>query len=712
MSFTIKELSADVHAFFRKLISIGIDEDTPVTEVKRIRLLNIFCWIWHLRTLIELLNDNFDVKPLHLILSDLFIMLFVVITIQLLQYKGKFLAARIVFVSSIICITFLFARFIYANETHPNLNIEYYFMLVPGVSLIFFDNKKIIATFVVTAFFMMSAPFDGINTFVKEGYVKKEFGNFVMIFLYFGVFLMVNYFKSLNRKNEAALQRKTKELEELDKFKSQFFTNISHEIRTPLTLIKGEIDNLMDGKTSKEELRTIHNNATKQINAITLIVNTVMDLAKMDSSSFMLNTKLSNVSDLLRKIYLSFEGIFAQKNISLLLDSPNKDYFATIDPIFIERAINNILNNSLKYTEHGEVAIRVFRKKSNVNITISDTGIGIAQKYMPHIFNRFYQINNDINQAGGSGIGLSFSKEIINLHGGTIAVSSIENEGSKFTICLPMAEEQANLVAKTFVPKTKSLGKLNVNTIQSNIVFLIVDDNVDMRNYLKTILINYECIEASNGQEAIEKLKNNTVNFIITDYMMPKMNGLEFSKRLDELQIDIPVIMITAKTEMETKLEILKLGVKDYITKPFDKQELLIRINNLLQNYSEKLAYNSKSGLPTNINNPNDLHVKIESYLNSDVNYQELNQDLLCEKFHISKSSLYRQIKSKTGLTPKEFITEIRLQRAQRILNSTPDILLKQLALEVGFKHTSYFSKIFNKRFGYNPIKKFANNPT
>ena len=423
----------------------------------------------------------------------------------------------------------------------------------------------------------------------------------------------------------------------------------------------------------------------------------------MESSNFKLKTKSTNISEIIRNIYLSFEGVFSKKNIQLILNEGTKDYITNINAIYLTRALNNILLNALKYTDEGVVTITIKTKQDNIIINIKDTGIGISKQNLSAIFNRFYQIDNDINESGGSGIGLAFSKEIINLHNGDIFVESELGKGSNFTISLPLSREQK--IIKKEINKIEVQDNYSYQKIKLVNTFLIVDDNADMRNYLKKVLKNNVCLEANNGQQAIEILNENTVDFIITDYMMPKMNGLELIKKLNELKVDIPIIMITAKTELESKLEILKLGVQDYLTKPFDKQELLIRIDNLLQNHLNKAVYNKNIDIESVSDNSATLLKEIEEHINYNSNKGEITQDFLCEKFHISKSSLYRHVKSKTGLTPKQFITEIRLQKARNIIEKNPDILLKQLTYEIGFKKSSYFSKLFIERFGYNPLK-------
>ncbi len=680
------------------IINLGIREGDSTTEIKRIKLLNLFCIAWHVRTILEFIDDDLTNKPLLLSLFDFFIMVLIVGGIQFLQYKRKLLTARLLFICSILFLTFMYANYIYTANF-----LEYYFMLVPGTTLIFIDNKKINWAIIFTAFIFMYFPNFYFNHY------SAAYSNFSIIFLFFGVLIMVNYFKNLNLKNEKALEIKSTELEELDKFKSQFFTNISHEIRTPLTLIKGHADDLKNLSSKDVKIEAIQQNINQQINSITEIVDNVLDLAKMKSSNFKLKTKHANISDLIEKIYLSFESLFYQKNIDFDLSLNSKNYITNIDPIFIERALNNILLNALKYTEKGSVTLDVSRKKQFLNITVSDTGIGISKNNIENIFNRFYQVNNDINQSGGSGIGLAFSKEIIELHEGTLTAKSKPNIGSSFIITLPLTPKKTaqETPIKTSSVTNNLLKSLPKNNIESNTIFLIVDDNLDMRKYLKSILQNYTCLEAKNGIEALEIAQNRKVDFIITDYMMPKMNGLTLITNLNKRKNRIPIIMLTAKNDIDSKLEVLNLGIDDYVTKPFEKEELLIRINNAIKNYHNKVKYNEENNLGTfSIPKEKDLLKEIELHVNNNSDKKELNQDFLSEKFNISKSSLYRHIKSKTGMSPKEFITEIRLQKARRILENNSDILLKQLALEVGFQHTSYFSTIFTNRFGYKPLKK------
>jgi len=491
----------------------------------------------------------------------------------------------------------------------------------------------------------------------------------------------------------------------LDKFKSEFFTNISHEIRTPLTLINGYISDL-NFETSNH-IKT-EQNLKKQINNITDLIDSVLDLSKMQSSNFNLQLKTINISSLIRRLSMNFEPLFNQKKIELIFTENATDYFSSIDIVYFEKAISNLILNALKYTHTGKVTITTSKKEDKIIIKISDSGIGISTSELNNIFNRFYQVNNDINNAGGSGVGLSFCKEIIELHNGTIALKSELNQGSEFTITLPF---KYNLPTDFQTKKTKTeeiniIKKANIEVLSnSNHNFLVIDDNYDMRKYLVSILKEFNCLEASNGLDALNIIKNKKIDFIIVDYMMPKLNGYEFIVKLNEENNTTPIIMLTANTNINSKLDVLKLGIDDYITKPFNKNELLARINNCINNYSLREKFNKENNIQEQ--NYQDSFIKeLKNYIITNSSNTSLNQDIIAEEFNISKSSFYRKIKSSTGMSPNNFIREIKLQKARDILQGNSNISLKELSFEVGFNHANYFSKIYENRFGTRPLSE------
>lgn len=679
---------------FQEYISIGADENTSINDLKKIQLLHIFCNTWHLFSILSIIEDLIRNRLTFFICFCYMTMITLVITVQVLLSKQKTTTAGLLFISNIFIIVLIFCNYIYPGEL-----LEYYLLLPPSIGLIYIDNKKINITILMLCLFALFLP----NLLFKH-YPISILNNMNPSFLFFSFFIVVSYFKNLNFRNEKILEAKTKELEELDQFKSQFFTNISHEIRTPLTIVNGYIAELEEDSSKAKEIKQ---SVKKQVLKITNIVDSVLDLAKMQTSNFSLQLKSTNVSELLRKQFVNFESLFSQKNIDFHLENTKMDYYSLIDPVLFEKAINNLIINALKYTDKGKVNIICTTESNQLIVKITDTGVGIADVNSESVFNRFYQVNNDINKSGGSGIGLAFCKEIIDLHQGTISLKSELNKGSEFTIKIPLEKCLSTIIDKESFAinkeeKTASLKVIKTPKIKSH--FLIIDDSYDMRKYLRSILPNYNCLEASNGIEALEIISKYKVDFIITDYMMPKLNGYELVKQLDRNKNNIPIIMLTAKTDMETKLDVLKLGIDDYITKPFHKNELLARIDNCTKNFTAQKIYNENNHKEIKSSEEDKFIAKLKDYIIKNSENTSLNQEIIAYEFKISKSSFYRKIKSTTGLTPNNFIREVRLQKAYSIIQKDSNINLKELASKVGFQHTSYFSKVYENRFGIKPI--------
>ncbi len=673
--------------------TLGADENTSINDLKKITLLHIFCNTWHLFTILTFIGDFYTDRLLSISYA---VMLSFVVSVQVLLYLKKLFAASLLFIFNLSVTAFIFSNYLYIGEL-----LEYYFLLPPAISLIYIDNRKLNIIILVICLLGLYVP----NLYFNH-YPHSVLNNKNPPFLFFSIFIVISYFKNLNIRNEKILQAKTEQLQELDKFKSQFFTNISHEIRTPLALINGHISDL-DLVPNSSRTQGIQQNVKKQIHKITDMVDSVLDLAKIQSSNFSLQLKSTNVSNLIRKQYMYFEPLFSQKNIAFHISDNKSDYFSFIDTVFFEKAINNLIINALKYTHKGKVTIDSYEENGQLILKISDTGIGIASSEFESVFNRFYQINNDINKSGGSGVGLAFCKEIVELHQGSISLKSELGKGSEFTVVLPLEKSMPTIneqdkVSIEKLQKPKVIENVLINN--SDYYFLIVDDNYDMRKYLRSILKSYHCMEASNGLEALEIIAKNTIDFIITDYMMPKLNGYDLVAKLNQNNSGIPIVMLTAKTDMDAKLDVLKLGIDDYITKPFNKGELLTRIDNCIKNHASRKSYNKEHNISVE-NLKKDLFIdQLKEYIIKNSNNTSLNQDMIALEFNISKSSFYRKIKSNTGLSPNNFIREIRLLKARGILQNSPNISLKELSLEVGFNHTSYFSNVYEKRFGIKPL--------
>lgn len=686
--------------FYNKIKDIGVADNLSKLQVKRVRLLNIFCINWFVIEIIFMAKDGLLIKnPIYQILTHFSVFLGLLITF--------FFQSKKMYKTAIFLFFFLlfYSIIMFTNVTEKGIYLEYMYIIIPVFLLLFTNNNYILyGTFIISyLLFVIPVKFSSY-------YPPGTFGSPILILLqFFAFFFLVEYFKKENILNETKLEKQRKELENLNNFQSQFFINVSHEIRTPLTLMKGEIDKLNQFKNTvfENESNAIEKGLNKQINKLKKIVDDVLDLAKMKELNFKLDKQRVSLNELVHKLHTSFEAALKQQNIQFKASIPKNTFWVEIDAVFLERALNNIIINAIKYTpKKGTISITLKQEKSNVLLAISDTGIGISKEHIDLVCNRFYQVNNSINKAGGSGIGLAFSKEIITLHKGALKIDSELNIGSTFTIQLPLATEKTTAVVKT---TSNIINKENnVKTFVKNerLNLLIVDDNYEMRGYLKSILKEYHCLEAENGQEALNILHNHKIDFILTDNMMPIMDGVELIKQIKNHHIDTPILMLTAKTENKSKLEVLRLGIDDFLNKPFEREELTIRIKNALRNYKTRTEYLEKETLlDVQIVKSNWIK-KVEEFIILNSSNSNLVSEDIAMALNISRSTLHRRVKSETGLTPNNLIKEIKLKKAFNIIEKKPNILLKTVALEVGYLHSSHFSKIYKDRFGKNPINE------
>ncbi|MEM9687196.1 MAG: response regulator, partial [Bacteroidota bacterium] len=698
---------SNIKKYYISFMNLGTGVHIPKNELKKIKIFNGLCGLWYLLMILatianinrerdgQFLNIPLDIGPV-MNTANVAMITFLAF-IQLLHYKRYFYTARLLLIISIMVFNFIIANYIDKGRF-----MECFIIAAPSISLIFIDSKRINYSILMVSYLCFALP----NFYFKH-YPIETFNNAQMSFLFFGIFIVINYFKTLNRNNEFALEMKTRELEDINRFQSRFFINISHEIRTPLTLIKGQTARLNAFSDVFSEAVEVRETLDRQVAKITKMVDDVIDLARMESSDFKLKLQPVSLTELTTRLSLAFEPLFQQKHIRFELKKRKKNYMVQADSVYLERALNNIVMNALKYTDKGgAVTIELSRKQQEVSLRISDTGIGISKADTNKIFNRFYQADNDINSAGGSGVGLAFSREIIAMHQGTLGVKSELNQGSSFTITLPLLEVLSGAVLPEHTIPVSEPKHPETSIPVKGRVFLIVDDNAEMRSYLKSILREHQCLEAENGLEALDIVKQQPIDLIITDYMMPKMNGLQFVAKLKTEDYQMPVLMLTARKDTESKLDVLRLGVDDYMTKPFEKEELLIRIQNALKHHTNRMHYIKQQGETVGAidNEPPDWIRDVKNYIEQESANPDVKQVDIADYFNLSPSTLYRKIKGATGLSPNEFITEVKLQKARRIVENNPEILLKQLSLEVGYLNSYYFSKIYYKRFGRNPL--------
>ena len=693
----------------KKLLNLGIHDGLTQNEQKLVKLLNLICVSWYGLIIAFVVLDAIFSSFYELWTNGIghgaqFLMLMLV---QYLHYKRKITAARLVFL-----ISSMLQFFAFCNLILPGKLVEFYYLIILIFSLLFLHKRSYHLLFLfgtLAAFF--------IPNHLYHFYGKEMEGNHIsIIFMFLSVYLLVNYFKTVNQdseklleeqKNEALndkhlIEKQKKELEDLHSYQNQFFVNVAHEIRTPLTIIKGNTSKLNKQFQSidKETVETLQN-IELQNEKIQEIVNSVLDLAKIDANTFVLEETEIEINQLVQQLYISFTSNFQNKGIAYhFIDNTTNPLSVKGDLKNLERAINNIILNALKYCEKdSEVTVDLFQETDSVRIEINDTGIGIANDQLDKIFNRFYQVNNSVNRAGGSGIGLAFSKEIIQKHKGKITVKSTPDVSTCFTIELPTTPSTNHVATHVETPQD-STQKTIVTEPTKDQSILLVEDNTEMRSYLKSVLNAFTIHEATNGLEGLEVLKTQNIDFIITDYMMPQMDGYEFISAVKKEGYCTPILMLTARTDFEGKLNVLQLGIDDYITKPFEEAELLIRINNALQNHKNRTNYLAEEPLDESVIIEGDFSLQLQEFIENNCKNNHFGIPDICDQFALSTSSLYRKVKCKTGLSPKEFITEVRLQKARKLLLENHHVTAKDLATEIGYTNYSHFSNIYFERFG------------
>ncbi|MFT4973926.1 MAG: DNA-binding response OmpR family regulator/nitrogen-specific signal transduction histidine kinase [Saprospiraceae bacterium] len=527
------------------------------------------------------------------------------------------------------------------------------------------------------------------------------------------------------------ITRQTKELQQLDQLKSRFFANVSHELRTPLTLMLGPTNSLRNRSYLPEKDKKLLEYVYKSAKQLLNLVNEILDLSKLESNRLELQESVVNFHNFLAPLVSQFKSYGDSENVHFsFINEVKQPYLISIDTDKFTKIINNFLSNALKFTpKNSKVTLRLIEKNTTFLIGVEDSGSGIHPDDLPSIFNRFFQSKQpDAIIQGGTGIGLSLCKELAEVLNGRVWAASELGKGSTFyfefpkkeaAVPLPVIENQQPIEKKeeariSTIPFVKSIE----NTVEKTTI-LIVEDNRELRSYLKSITEeSYEVLTAENGKIALKILAKQPVNFIISDLMMPIMDGfqlLETVKSKDHLR-HLPVIMLTARTDAKVKLRALRIGVDDYIVKPFQEEELLTRIANLLRNYRVRtsltevvtpaLAENTLS-ISTISDEELQWLQSAEATVLKYLNDYRLNIDFLAEQLTVSRSTFKRKIKQLTGLSANEYLNEIRFDKARELMENLAITSVKAAAGQVGMKDVKYFSKQFKKRFGKSPSDYF-----
>ena len=538
-------------------------------------------------------------------------------------------------------------------------------------------------------------------------------------------------------KQALELERLEKEkVSEIEHLKSRFFANISHEFRTPLTLIRGPLDDLKKQNhksfTLKKDLLDIMHRNTIRLQTL---INQVLDISKLETGKIRLQVAEGNIEGLLRTVFQSFLSLAESRKIDYQFQLQETEQKIWFDSDKIEKILINLISNAFKFTpEQGRITIHCnfdidqdTNEPQYINIAVSDSGIGIPSDKLHKVFDRFFQINDSNSRiAEGTGIGLALTKELVELYHGTINAESTENRGTTFYVHLPVAKEI--FMDDELVYTTKKIEQVSFKLVDNSNVkpipktssdksssdkkhlILIVEDNTDLANYISGILANdYNIVSVKNGHKGYEEAKASIPDLVISDLMMPEIDGMEMCHliRKDETTCHIPIIMLTAKADKESKLEGLQNGADDYIIKPFDAEELKARVKNLIDQRNRLIEKFRREWLPETRNKASirikDRFIdKLMALIEKHYSEYEFCVNDMAKEMNMSRAQFYRKITALTGDTPNELLRLYRIQRAAVMIRSG-EKNISEIIYEVGFKNTSHFANAFKKVYGKNP---------
>ncbi len=570
---------------------------------------------------------------------------------------------------------------------------------------------------------------------IRELQQQQEVENFKQWVLILGmtfifiVFFVIYYLqRSYNRKTKALLANESilnERLKENDKMKSRFVANISHEFRTPLTLIMTPVEDKLLSPEVKKEDKQLFQMINRNAKQLLSLVNQLLDLSKLEAKKMELYVQKGNLKDFLTTLVASFDSLAESKEIifdkSIAIISDLKWY----DSNKIESIVNNLLINAFKFTSNkGTVSFQADQDESgNLLLIVRDTGKGIPLEEQQYLFTPFYQTAQGNSELQiGTGLGLALVKELVTLYKGTIEFESSHESGTVFRVTLPTTLEK--------LPDAKLMEVTTIHSVNNEITIeetpmeavatgmdnftsekvLVIEDNPDLRNYIASTMHQYSVMIAQDGEQGFELAVEHIPDIIISDVMMPKLNGIDLTEKIksDERTSHIPVILLTAKADINSRIEGFKMGADDYLAKPFSTEELVVRVSNLIEQ-RKKLIHKFRiaiGGSGISMANLSSLDEKFltraKEIIEKNLGEPDFDVEQFADQMNISRTQLFRKFKALIGLPPNEFINDVRLQRAAELIAGNIDSI-SQISYLVGFKEQSYFSKRFKKKFGVSP---------
>lgn len=558
---------------------------------------------------------------------------------------------------------------------------------------------------------------------------------YLLYILYIGIFIFIIYRFQLRRQLE---KQEAQNLKTLDAFKNELYTNITHEFRTPLTVIRGMIGKI--NQNPDQWLRKGEKMINRNVDELLNLINQILDLRKLEIGKLQPKMIQADIIPYISYIFESFHSMGAGKDINLAYQHDLEKVIMDYDAEMIMRIVSNLLSNAIKYSKHnGQILLQTKvvptprelnqSLSESIQITVKDNGIGIPKDQLPYIFDRFYQADNSSSvdsKTKGTGVGLSLTNELIKLLGGTVKVHSVLDEGSEFFVWLPISNT-APLVSNVSVrqeipltnpyPSAEEIETTAEKSLKENLPrLLIVEDNPDIRQYLTACLErHYHLYYAENGALGIEKALEEVPDIIISDVMMPEKDGFELCETLKEdiRTSHIPIVLLTAKSDVESRIVGLKHGADDYLAKPFNEEELLVRMKNLLdirlklqKRYQNPYDPSFSKAKPSSPTKEDAFILQLKEIFEKRMADPEFGLDQLSKELFLSRSQLGRKVKALTGKSPAIYLRSLRLLKARQLLLTT-EISVKEVAYDVGFSDPSYFSKTYSEEFGESPSNTF-----
>jgi signal transduction histidine kinase/ligand-binding sensor domain-containing protein/DNA-binding response OmpR family regulator len=512
----------------------------------------------------------------------------------------------------------------------------------------------------------------------------------------------------------------------LNQERLRFYTNITHELRTPLTLILGPLEDLLNDRNLPDYyhsgIKLIHDNATRLLN----LINQLLEFRKTETQNRRLTVARGDLGRLVTETGLRYKELNRNKKVRFRISIETDRTTLYFDSEIIITVLNNLLSNALKYTPEGEISLTLSsvdeKGRNYAEIRVSDTGYGISPDDLPRIFDRYYQAKSR-HQASGTGIGLALVKSLADLHGAILSVESREGEGSTFRFRILTDNTYADSLHDEEKPATVMEPYPEENITEENTdslpVILVVEDNDDIRNYIvQSLSAQYKTLSAANGKEGLELAQNRIPNIIVSDVMMPEMDGIELCRKIKEdlRTSHIPVVLLTAKDSISDKEEGYESGADSYLTKPFSAKLLHSRVNNLLESRRKLMqqimaqikANTVQKQVPTSAQTAEmsmldkEFLSQIIAVIEANLNNEQLNITFVTKKMNMSQSTFYRKMKGLTGMSANEFIRKIRLKNAANLLLSGA-YNVSETAYMSGFNHIDYFRECFKEEYGMSP---------